>query len=282
MAPLGDLFKPLGFALTWDAATDAISLSDPAGTVSLIIGETAAQVRSAQGQARQAELPRPPAYLGDKLQVPARELLALAGREATPVEEAEKSVTLQVGPRRVIIRLVAVEEQRILDRASGSVVKLETNRGDIYLDLFDQRTPATVGSFLELVGKGYYDGLTFHRVVADFMIQGGDPLGNGCGGPGFTIPDEADRGIKHLRGSLSMAKTSEPNTGGSQFFICHLPCRHLDGVHTVFGHCIQGLEVVDEVRVGDSIKRAVILRRSPYAQSAVQKALKARVKDREE
>ncbi|MGQ4871105.1 MAG: peptidylprolyl isomerase, partial [Candidatus Thorarchaeota archaeon] len=144
-------------------------------------------------------------------------------------------------------------------------MKLETEKGDIYLELFDDKTPVTVGNFLDLVGTGFYDGLTFHRVISDFMIQGGDPQGDGSGGPGFTIPDEADKGLKHLRGSLSMAKTSAPNTGGSQFFICHTPQPHLDGVHTVFGKCIQGMEVVDRITKGDKILKATILKKSPRA-----------------
>lgn len=282
LAPIGDLFKPLGFALTWDVATDAITLTDAAGTISLVIGQTAAEFRAPDGQSRKAELPVAPAYIGDKLQAPARELLALAGRQVQAIEESTGSVTWRMGTRRVIIRLIDEAEQRIIDRATGSVVRLETDRGRIYLDLFDQKTPVAAGNFLDLVSRGYYDGLTFHRVVEDFMIQGGDPLGNGCGGPGYTIPDEADRGLRHVRGSLSMAKTSEPNTGGSQFFICHVPCRHLDGIHTVFGHCIDGMDVVDAIRVGDKIKQAVILRRSPYADVAVRKFMKARVMDRVE
>ncbi|NSW55714.1 MAG: peptidylprolyl isomerase [Armatimonadetes bacterium] len=279
LAPVGDLFKPLGFAVTWDVASDAITLTDAAGAMTLTIGETAVEFRAPDGQSRKTELPVAPAYIGDRLQAPARELLALAGREVQAVEDSAESVTWQIGTRRVVIRLLAEAEQRIIDRATGSVVRLDTDRGKIYLDLFDQKTPVAVGNFLDLVSHGYYDGLTFHRVIADFMIQGGDPLGNGCGGPGYTIPDEADRGLRHFRGSLSMAKTSEPNTGGSQFFICHVPCRHLDGIHTVFGHCIEGMEVVDAIRVGDKINRAVILRRSPYADVAVQKFMKARVMD---
>lgn len=169
------------------------------------------------------------------------------------------------------------EEQKLTEEAKGSLVKLATDKGDIYLDLYDDKTPVTVGSFLELVSRGFYNGLAFHRVIADFMIQGGDPQGTGAGGPGFTIPDEADKGLKHKRGSLSMAKTAMPNTGGSQFFICHSPQSHLDGVHTVFGETVKGLDVVDKIARGDKIVTATILKKSADADADVTKALAARV-----
>jgi peptidyl-prolyl cis-trans isomerase B (cyclophilin B) len=172
------------------------------------------------------------------------------------------------------------EEKDIVSKAKGSVVKLQTEKGDIYLDLYDDKTPVTVGSFLDLVGSGFYNGLTFHRVIADFMIQGGDPKGDGTGGPGFTIPDEADKGLKHVRGSLSMAKTAAPNTGGSQFFICHSPQPHLDGIHTVFGECVQGMDVVDKIAVGDKITKATILKKSDAADEDIKKAKAARVPDK--
>lgn len=172
------------------------------------------------------------------------------------------------------------QEKELVAKAKGSVVKLETAKGNIYLDLYDDKTPITVGNFLDLVGSGFYNGLTFHRVISNFMIQGGDPKGDGTGGPGFTIPDEADKGLKHVRGSLSMAKTAAPNTGGSQFFICHSPQPHLDGVHTVFGECIQGMDVVDKIAIGDKITRATILKKSALADEDIQKAKAARVPDK--
>lgn len=189
--------------------------------------------------------------------------------EAAP-EPQEEADTMEATPP-------SDAEKAVVAKAKGSLVKLETDKGDIYLDLYDDQTPITVGSFLELVGKGYYDGLKFHRVIPDFMIQGGCPRGDGTGGPGFTIPDEADKGLKHVRGSLSMAKTAAPNTGGSQFFVCHSPQPHLDGVHTVFGECVQGMDVVDKIGMGDSIKQASILKKSSTADDAVEQAKKARV-----
>ena len=137
--------------------------------------------------------------------------------------------------------------------------KIETAHGTIVLELFEKDAPGTVANFEKLAGKGFYDGLTFHRVIPDFMIQGGCPEGTGAGGPGYTIPCEVQNNPnKHLRGSLSMAKTAAPNTGGSQFFICHSPQPHLDGVHTVFGRVTEGVEIVDKVRGGDKMTKVTV------------------------
>jgi peptidyl-prolyl cis-trans isomerase B (cyclophilin B) len=127
---------------------------------------------------------------------------------------------------------------------------METDKGTINIDFFDQDAPNTVQNFVDLANKGFYDGLNFHRVISDFMIQGGCPNGNGTGGPGYTIKCEINQN-KHLAGSLSMAHRG-PNTGGSQFFICHSPQPHLDGVHTVFGRT-NDMDVVNAIRQGDKI-----------------------------
>lgn len=127
---------------------------------------------------------------------------------------------------------------------------METNKGVITLELFDTDAPNTVKNFVDLSNKGFYDGLTFHRVIPDFVIQGGCPNGNGSGGPGYTINCEINPN-KHLAGSLSMAHRGS-NTGGSQFFICHSPQPHLDGVHTVFGRT-ENMDVVNAIRQGDKI-----------------------------
>ena len=137
--------------------------------------------------------------------------------------------------------------------------KIDTKYGTISLELFDKEAPGTVANFEKLANDHFYDGLTFHRVIEDFMIQGGCPQGTGGGGPGYTIPCEVNGNPhKHLRGSLSMAKTAAPNTGGSQFFICHSPQPHLDGVHTVFGKVTEGVEIVDKVRAGDKMEKVTV------------------------
>jgi len=127
---------------------------------------------------------------------------------------------------------------------------METDKGTINLDFFDQAAPNTVKNFVDLANKGFYDGLAFHRVIPNFMVQGGCPKGTGTGGPGYTIKCEINDN-KHLAGTLSMAHAGK-DTGGSQFFICHGPQPHLDGVHTTFGQT-QNMDVVNAIRQGDKI-----------------------------
>lgn len=129
-------------------------------------------------------------------------------------------------------------------------VKLETTEGDIVVALFEDQAPNTVANFISLVEKKFYDGLSFHRVIPGFMAQGGDPKGNGSGGPGYTIPDEvaSPDHREHFRGTLSMAKTQAPDSGGSQFFLCFVPTAHLDGQHTVFGRVVEGFDVLAKIQ----------------------------------
>ena len=129
-------------------------------------------------------------------------------------------------------------------------VVLETSEGKIVLELFENEAPNTVANFVELIEKGFYDGLNFHRVLDGFMAQGGCPEGDGTGGPGYNIKCEctAENHRNHFRGSLSMAKAAAPNTGGSQFFINYQPTPHLDGKHTVFGRVLEGMAVVDQLQ----------------------------------
>jgi len=134
-------------------------------------------------------------------------------------------------------------------------VTMETNRGNIELELHPQHAPRTVNNFIFLVQEGFYDGVIFHRVINDFVIQGGDPTGTGRGGPGYRFEDElAGNPLIHERGSISMAN-SGPNTNGSQFFIAHSPQPHLNGKHTVFGKVVKGLDVVDAIQQGDKMER---------------------------
>ncbi len=133
----------------------------------------------------------------------------------------------------------------------------DTDRGEIRVELFADKAPLTVANFVNLARRGFYDGLNFHRVIPDFMIQGGCPKGTGTGGPGYKFEDETNNGVKHERGVLSMANAG-PNTNGSQFFITHIRTDWLDGKHTVFGKVTQGLEVVDAVKQGDAIRSVKI------------------------
>lgn len=118
--------------------------------------------------------------------------------------------------------------------------------GDIKLELFPQDAPETVNSFVFLSREGFYDGITFHRVIEGFVAQAGDPTGTGTGGPGYTIPDEVNE-RKFLDGTMGMAKTSAPNSGGSQFYICYTPQPRLDGSYTVFGQIVEGRDVLDQI-----------------------------------
>lgn len=135
---------------------------------------------------------------------------------------------------------------------------IKTDKGTITLELYPEHAPKTVNNFVFLAEEGFYDGLSFHRVIPDFMIQGGDPTGTGRGGPGYQFEDElAGNPLKHERGVISMANAG-PNTNGSQFFITHAPQPHLDGRHTVFGRVTDGQEVVDEIEQGDRMHSVTV------------------------
>lgn len=132
--------------------------------------------------------------------------------------------------------------------------EIATSRGTIHLRLFADQAPMTVANFVNLAQRGFYDGLTFHRVIPDFMIQGGCPLGSGTGGPGYRFEDEVHPELRHRRGALSMANAG-PNSNGSQFFITHVETSWLDGKHTVFGEVVgpDDQAIVDQVRAGEKI-----------------------------
>ncbi len=168
-----------------------------------------------------------------------------------------------------------------------TTVRIKTNRGDIVAGLFDKEAPITAGNFLLLVEDGFYDGLTFHRVEPGFVIQGGDPAGNGSGGPGFSIPLETSPDLKHGRGVLSMARTPDPDSAGSQFFIClsdnasvkNLDARPGNPGYAAFGRVTEGMDVVDAITVGDTIEKITIESESPEADAARAAAKNARIPD---
>lgn len=141
-----------------------------------------------------------------------------------------------------------------IDEDAVYEVTLETGKGMIELELYPEHAPKTVNNFVFLAEEGFYDGVTFHRVIPNFMIQGGDPTATGRGGPGYQFEDEFDGNpLSHEQGVISMANAG-PNTNGSQFFITHKPQPHLDGKHTVFGTVVNGQEVVDAIEQGDEIE----------------------------
>ena len=145
-----------------------------------------------------------------------------------------------------------------IDATKNYSVSIETSRGTIELELYPQHAPQTVNNFVFLAGQGFYDGVKFHRVIDDFMIQTGDPTGTGRGGPGYRFGDECKNNpLKHERGVISMANAG-PNTNGSQFFITHIATDWLDGKHTVFGQVREGQDVVNAVKQGDTLKSVTI------------------------
>ena len=140
-------------------------------------------------------------------------------------------------------------------------VEIHTDKGVMKIELFEQDAPNTVANFLKLAEHGYYNGVTFHRVIPDFVIQGGDPTGTGAGGPGYKIDCELTGGNQyHDRGVLSMAHAGR-NTGGSQFFVCHSRnnTAHLDRNHTCFGKVVEGLEVIGAIRQGDVMNKVIVI-----------------------
>jgi peptidyl-prolyl cis-trans isomerase B (cyclophilin B) len=145
-----------------------------------------------------------------------------------------------------------------IDPAKKYKAVIETGRGVIELELYPQHAPKTVNNFVFLAKEGFYDDVSFHRVIKNFMIQGGDPTGTGRGGPGYKFVDELkENPLKHETGVISMAN-SGPNTNGSQFFITHSPQPHLNGRHTVFGKVVSSQDVVDAIQQGDKILRVEI------------------------
>jgi peptidyl-prolyl cis-trans isomerase B (cyclophilin B) len=136
---------------------------------------------------------------------------------------------------------------------------MNTSKGIIEIELYPEHAPKTVNNFVFLIKEGFYDGVSFHRVIEDFVIQGGDPTGTGRGGPGYKFEDELKGNpLKHERGAISMAN-SGPNTNGSQFFIAHSPQSHLNGKHTVFGKVTKGLEIVDTIQQGDKMEQVTVI-----------------------
>jgi len=143
-------------------------------------------------------------------------------------------------------------------------IQIETDRGNMTIEMFEDDAPNTVANMISLIEKGYYDGLSFHRVIPDFMIQGGCPQGTGTGGPGYDFDDECTLERRHdSAGILSMANAG-PGTNGSQFFIIHGPTPHLDGKHTVFGKVTEGLDVVNEIKQGDVMEKVFVLQKRDH------------------
>ena len=140
---------------------------------------------------------------------------------------------------------------------SKAIIELQS--GEVTIEFFPEEAPGTVKNFCDLANKGFYDGLTFHRVIANFVAQGGCPKGDGTGGPGYSIPCECESNPhKHVKGAVSMAHAGK-DTGGSQFFICYADLPHLDYKHTIFGQVVSGMELVDAIKQGDKMLKVSII-----------------------
>jgi len=229
------------------------------------------------------------AYLKlDEKNVEARVLLAMCNYSIGKFEESEKqfteilkgqldeeqrsrTATFQEMARKYIPLWKTEQEIRAKESKADDLprVKLTTTKGEIELEMLENEAPNTVANFIELVDRKFYDGLKFHRVIPGFMAQGGDPAGNGSGGPGYKFKDEIPEHYRrHFRGSLSMANAG-PNSNGSQFFLTHLPTEWLNGKHTVFGRVIVGQDVLDLLQVGDAIVKAEVVRKRNHEYKVV-------------
>ncbi len=137
----------------------------------------------------------------------------------------------------------------VITLAKGGVIKFK---------FYPKDAPKTVENFISLAKKGFYDGLSFHRVEPGFVVQGGDPKGDGSGGPGYTIPGEFSAKLKHVEGTVAMARTMDPNSAGSQFYICLAPAPFLDGKYAIFGQVVEGMDLVHQIQVGDKMAKVEI------------------------
>ncbi|KIH78215.1 hypothetical protein GFER_03010 [Geoalkalibacter ferrihydriticus DSM 17813] len=147
--------------------------------------------------------------------------------------------------------------------SAGEIAVINTDRGDIHIELYADKAPKTVANFRKLVEEGFYDGLSFHRVVPGFVVQGGDPLGNGTGGPGYDLPAEIHASLKHRSGAVATARKGdrvnpERRSSGSQFYICLGPQPHLDGDYTIFGQVVEGMDVVEKIQAGDLMNKLTL------------------------
>jgi len=163
-----------------------------------------------------------------------------------------------IGILGIGLLLMSVHGVAAAETAKHSKATIEMATGKIVIELYDKDAPGTVANFVKLVKSGFYNGLTFHRVEPGFVVQGGDPNGNGSGGPGYTIKDEVNA-RKHVTGAVAMAKTMAPNSAGSQFYITLAPQPMLDGRYTVFGQVVEGMDVVAKIKRGDIMKKITVV-----------------------
>ncbi len=179
-------------------------------------------------------------------------LLSVAYSGVLVAETSQSTLNIKQQPKQ---GLTYEEHQKMSE--TNNTVYLELEAGRVTIELYPDVAPLTVESFKGLISKGFYDGLTFHRVIAGFMAQGGDPEGTGMGGPGFKVKAEFNA-KKHVRGTLAMARSSDPDSAGSQFYICYGTQPHLDNQYTIFGQVTDGMALIDAVKVGDVMKKVTL------------------------
>jgi len=178
-------------------------------------------------------------------------LAAFVGLFTMESTDANNAVSIEQIKETIIHK-----EKKVVDTTSN-IVNLELDTGTVVIELLPDVAPETVKSFKNLVSKGFYDGLTFHRVIPGFMAQGGDPEGTGMGNAGFKLKAEFNA-TKHVRGTVAMARSQDPNSASCQFYICYGPQPHLDGQYTVFGQVTSGMELIDDVKNGSIMKKLSI------------------------
>ncbi|MFW6156006.1 MAG: peptidylprolyl isomerase [Armatimonadota bacterium] len=201
--------------------------------------------------------------------------------DADPADDeaaAEEETTVEADDEQAAAEPTGEDAENV-----NTIVKIKTGKGDMTAELYDEKMPITAGNFLLLIDEGFYEDLTFHRVVPDFVIQGGDPAGDGTGGPDWAIPLEKPGEIKHERGILSMARSQQPDSAGSQFFVClsnNESVRALDslqGGYAAFGKVTEGVDVAQSIEVGDALDGIEIISESPHADDAREASVSARV-----
>lgn len=180
-----------------------------------------------------------------------------AGKPSGDGKRKRNMVIIAVAAMVIIIAVAAAYWMRAsslgAEQSAAQTVTVQTTKGDVFIEVYPDKMPVTVANFEKLVKSNFYNGLTFHR-VEDWVIQGGDPKGNGTGGPGWTIPLETSPDLKNVRGAVAMARSQEPDSAGSQFYILKRDAARLDGQYAVFGRVIQGMDVVDQIKAGDKME----------------------------
>lgn len=239
--PLRFVSEALGCQINWDDKAQKVTISKDGLSIYLKIGSNVALIEN-QG-AQRIVIIAPPELVNDRTMVPLRFVSEVLGADVnyTPSVEGKKG--------RVDVSQKPINST---DNEDSKKITIETEKGPIIVEVYPKLMTITTSNFEKLVNSNFYDGLTFHR-VEDWVIQGGDPKGNGTGGPGWTISLEITPSLKNVRGALAMARSSDPNSAGSQFYILKKDAPWLDGQYAVFGKVVEGMDVVDKIAVGDKI-----------------------------